>query len=218
MLKQRRRSFVLIEVVIAITLFALLMTVLFGIFSRYVSTDDALNKARARYEKLVLANTKLQRAFLKSLHSIPDHHYFYLDDANNLVFTYDNDIENHEQYPAGVLAKLYIDDKNNLSLAIWQHTNEKQEQCPDRFRKDIILENVSSVEYTFFKAPMEQKVKNTRTKTEEAPDVPQGRWVETWPRNLKVAPTLVKITLQPDNNTFWFILPKEVKPAIYDTR
>jgi type II secretory pathway pseudopilin PulG len=218
MSRQRRHSFILIEVIIAISLFAILLSVLFGIFSSYIKTDQAITKARGSYEKRLLAQVKLQRIFAHTEFSDRDHHYFYLDDDGSLVFTYDNKYEIATQFPNTVLAKLYVDPKNRLNLAIWEHSEDTYEEIPERFRKDFILDNVEDIEFEFFKAPLVQKEKGKKTNTEEDPNVIQGKWVTEWEKKLKCAPTLLKITLKPDDTTFWFVLPKEITPAVYDKR
>jgi type II secretory pathway pseudopilin PulG len=209
---------VLVEVIIAISLFGLLLAALFGIFSNYIKTDQALTKARTRYERLLLAQTKLQRIFAHTVFTNPEYHHFYLNDANELIFTYDNCFETATQFPAIVLAKLFVDEENKLNLAIWLHDEEPIEKSPEKFRKDFILDNISKVEFEFFKAPLSQKERAKKTKTEESPDVPQGHFVGTWPKKLKSSPTLLKMTLSPDDTTFWFVLPSDVKPAIYEKR
>lgn len=218
MSKTRRHSFILIEVIIAISLFAILLSVLFGIFSSYIKTDQAITKARGRYEKLLLAQVKLQRVFAHTDFTDRDHNYFYLDADGSLVFTYDNSYEIATQFPNTVLAKLYVEDENKLQLAIWEHSEDHYETVPERFRKDFILDNVSDIEFEFFKAPFIQKDKAKKTKTEADPDIAQGRWVSTWEKKLKSAPTLLKITLKPEQTTFWFVLPKEISPIVYDKR
>lgn len=203
----RRRSYILIEVIISMMLFAVLLSALFGIFSHFSRVHNTLSNQIKRHEDNVTAQLILQRAFSNTTLSKASRPYFYIEETGSLVFTIDNISSFEDEFTHDVLAKLHIEN-NNLMLTFWEHPRIPPKNPPDHLRKITVLQNVSSLQCKLFKAPAAKK--NDKNELIAAPE---GVWTGHWPLEYNTQPTLIHITC--DTHQFYFLIPKRVESAIY---
>lgn len=213
----RRRPFVLIEVIIATTLFILMLTAVFGIFWRTAKTTNSLNKLRIANEQLLVTQAKLQSTFSKVLFKKRYNPYFYIETDGNssqpaLIFTVDNLVQTSAELSGIVLTKLYVEDEQ-LMLATFPHI---QEGLPELMEKEALLSKVTNFKVELFLAPEPSKEAADEETTKKPP---QGSWTDRWPKEYNQAPTLIKLTITKRSaGTFslWFMLPEMVNTVLYE--
>lgn len=219
MSQQRKKKvpFILIDVVIASILFAVLLAVIFGIFWRYSQVNQILVKQQQSCERLLIAQTRLQNLFTESVFQKNLNHYFYIEDSkssgsSSIVFTFDNNIDSDEAFCCDVLGKIYLDEEK-LCLALWPHENPAAVP-PTQMHKEILLENISSLQIELFATPQSKKKKSDK----EEIQVVEGKWVSKWPIEYKRRPSLIKLICQRPSGevlSFWFFIPNEIQTILY---
>lgn len=215
--KRRKSSFILIEVIIASSLFALLLSVVFGIFWYYSQLNQSLTKQRTSLEKLLIAQSRLQMAFTRSVFHKNCNRYFYIeepksDSGPSLIFTFHNIVEMETEFCETVLGKLYVEDEQ-LCLAMWPH-KKNLTQVPTTMQKEHLLSNVTSFEIELFAIPTSKKRQSNKNEVQ----VPEGKWISRWPVEYKRRPSLIKLTCHRTTGEivpFWFFIPNETQPIIY---
>jgi len=216
--RQRRKSFVLIEVLVATGLFVLLLTAIFGIFWRTTKTNDALNKLRLANEQMVVTQAKLQSAFAHFSFAKSIRPYFFTEiDRNSglpsLVFTLEDMPQANSFIAPDLLAKLYIEDEQ-LVLASFPHL-KKDTGLPTVMQKEVLLSGVTDIKMEFF-LPKEKEAKE-EDETVKKPIM--GSWSDSWLLEYNRPPALVKIELTKKNSdTFvlWFYIPQAINYILYD--
>jgi hypothetical protein len=220
-----KRSFVLTEVLISVSLFAMLLCVMFGIFWRSTKVNETITKQRHFYEKLVVAQARLGAIISNSYFKISKDNppFFFIEPAKNsrgqsLVFRYENEIEPSSDFLLILGCKIYVDEDDCLSVASWLHEDPIKE-IPEMVRKERLLAGVESLEIELFAPPL---LKNKEPKEKEV-QIPRGFWVTSWPKEAEMRPALLKITAKRSAKgkeplVFWFMIPKEIQTIIYRTK
>lgn len=228
MCNRRRRSFVLIEVLVATFLFVLLLTAIFSIFWRTAKVNQSIGHLRQVNERLLLTQNRLQNVFGCSIFQKSYRPYFFLEKTKfsqgpSLVFTFENEIQTHYAFSNVVLGKLFIED-NKLILAIFPHP-KKPKGPPKEMRKEVLLDGIRNISFEFFLAPLSQEEtqdgKQKEEEDEKSKKPPRGRWVSDWLKEYDARPTLIKIVVTKENREsydFYFFIPNEVKPILYSKR
>ncbi len=193
--KQKKGSFSLVEALIAIALFSLVIGTLFGLFWHEVRITDELSRIKQNSEKVRKAHLRLQTIFSKCLFKSEKCHLFHTlskkarsesDQGQSLLFTFDNGTDREDGFSYDVIARLYLDTKKNLCLAIWPNPTLKQSE-PEKIRKEVLLEGTESMKLEFWKVA-DQKSKIPKEK--------QEKWLSTWEEEYKDVPTFVRMTLE----------------------
>ncbi len=190
-----KKSFSLVEALIAMALFALVISSLFALFFHNIRIHEQLESIRECSEITRRAHARLQGVFSKLIYDIEGRHFFYTPSikqfSNNkegpsIVFTFDNGLDRVRGFSYDVIAKLYVDQEDRLSLMIWPNPVDEKTK-PTTVRKEVLLENVESLKIQFWKAP-NLGITMPLDKT--------GEWLDTWEQELKGHPTLVRLTLK----------------------
>lgn len=193
--ERSKRSFSLVEALVAIALFSLVVGTLFGLFRHNVRISEELNTIKQNSERLRRTHFRLQYLFSKLIFKSQDCHVFYSpskkaksesDAGQSLIFTFDNGTDRENGFSYDVLARLYLDEEKNLSLAIWPNPKLKQSQ-PESIRKEVLLDGVESMSLEFWKG----KLLKTNVPAEKL-----EKWLPTWDEEYKELPTLVRMTLK----------------------
>ncbi len=211
---KRRRSFVLIEVLIATSLFVLMLVAIFGIFWRTTKTNESINRLRRANEQMLVAEAKLQTLFSNVTLVQTYKPYFYTDSPTSLVATIDNTMQTIPAFSGIVISKLYLDE-DELILATFPHITEEK-SLPEIMEKETLLSGVSDFKMEFFLAPSSQ----ADPSDEEAPKKPpECTWTDDWLAEYETPPTLVKLTITKKNTgefSLFFYIPEMVNAILYD--
>ena len=224
----RRKSFTLIEVLIGMTLFATLLTVLLGVLCRSSYASHTLAKKGETLEELVYARTRIQRLLRAAMPISPrnkKYHCFFTkesssaDRGESLVFSFDNGVQREIPFALHCLARLHVDAEHNLAITSWPTPREgPMRGAPEKRRKEVILPGVASMKMEFFFGT-QRKPKPTASNR----SVPYKKWVEQWSKEYEILPNLVRLTLTPEKpndwgegeRTFYFVLPQTIEYISY---
>ncbi len=217
---RRKKSFILIEVLISTSLFVMLLAAIFGIFWRTSKTSAALNRLRIANEQVLVAQARLQTLFSKlSFMKTPKPYFFTERDKNSglrLVFTIELPVETDCAFSVDGLVKLYVED-NQLVVATFPYF-EQEKGIPNMMQKEALLSNVTDFRIFCFLAPESQE-EPAKSEEETAKKPPEASWIDVWPIEYDRQPTLVKLEIERGKgNTYdlWFFVPRNVKTILYD--
>ena len=206
----KKSSFLLVEVIISVALFAVLLTALFGLFYDYNLTTQTMKKKRNELEAHVLTQIRLQKILSRTVFEKKYRPYFYLDTSDPqrhaLIFTFENEAMIDEDFSEIVLAKLYVD-KNALTLTLWPHKKDKTKEIPTKVQKEILLQDVTELKIALFK-PEDKPGGKKETKKSDQEHPHYGIWTSEWIADFEERATLVHLTC--NKGEFWFIIPQEV--------
>ncbi len=163
-----KRALTLLEVVIALALTAILLSVLLSFYRQIAFSNLEAKEAKQRILYREWTQEKLTQVFSTALDSEEDEEgYYTLSVADGigtaLAFGYDNGIDSDPNYCDKVRAALYLNAKKELCLITW----------PDR--KQILYTGVQSIHFSFF-------------------DLNQLTWRSDWTKEDGL-PEMLKITL-----------------------
>jgi hypothetical protein len=210
-------------VLVATSLFVMLLAALFGIFWRTSKVNQSIAKLRTANEQMLLTQTRLQNILSNTVFQKAFRPYFFVEklkhaNSPSLVFTFENQIHTNYAFSNVVLGKLYVED-NQLCLGIFPHP-KKAHGPPKEMRKEILLQAVADMRLEFFLAP-EDKDEQQEEEQEQLKKPPQGLWTNDWLKEYEKRPTLIKLIVTKTSDepyVFWFFIPNEIKPILYERR
>ena len=203
----KKRFFTLIEVLISISLFSIIITLLFSYFVKITKLEKRMDGMKKEFFLKNRANIKLNYIFTqiksKDLLENPRLYTEYEKNSNMLTLRvlFDNGIDFDPNFSNLQTAKIYVDDKKNLILDVFSEKTEKP-------RREILLKDVYSIEYQFLSRE-DEKMKKTQKK-EIAKNI---FWYYFWPKENSDVPSIVKMTVNKDLK-FVFFLPTK-KDIVY---
>lgn len=194
MRRRKKRPLILFELVISLSLIAILMTVLFRFFVNCVSLDLKIDRARTALHTLEKAQTRLSILFTSLVpgstlpHPLPSF-YTVEEGSTSLVTLFDNGIDPDPVFCGPVLCKLFLDPENNLSLALWPLNHPNPQFC----RQEILLPQVKQLHFQFLTLAQ----------------LGQPEWRTTWSKTSLTTPSVIRLQLghQGRDLNFAFHLP-----------
>ncbi|NGX55928.1 MAG: hypothetical protein K1060chlam5_00162 [Candidatus Anoxychlamydiales bacterium] len=186
----KKRFFFLIEVIIALFLAAILITMLFSFFANVTKIERDVEKAK----HVAFQNENLQIRLNQIFSEIKlNSENFYLDDQKALNFIFDNGIDPISEYSDEIFGKISLDKDQNLNLFLYP--NEKI----DVPRKEILFKNVKKIEYKFLYK------KDDKIKIEKSFASKDLYWHYNWPNEIKKVPICICIKINDDIDFSFFI-------------
>lgn len=239
MIKKSKRAMTLIEMLIAMGLtMVLLSTLMFFYYQITLLNFQIDKKENQAFQKLFLS-TRLSEILPKTVspNDVKKDFYFFTSymgegdikpGESSLVFTFDNGVKLDPHFSNHVLGRLYIDRSNRLSLAIWPSPARWEEYATPPMKKEILLENVESLQFSYYVPPEKDRknfwnradIKKKENKALQM-DV-EGSWRPEWHQEYGELPALIKIILTqvgsegPERTELVFPLPNTNLAIIYD--
>lgn len=185
---------------IALSLTAVLLTVLFSFFVESAKNEKKLDTARMCIAARGHLQTRLQTIFTSL-----DQKTFYTktfdkEKTSSLVFRFDNGIDPDPDFSGLILGRIYLDPEHNLRLAMWPATEEKVRP----WRSEILQKNVKSFEFAFL-GP------NNGSKENTIPITPNHAWLSEWAKSLGKVPSTIRLKIYENGSRepvpYAFILP-----------
>lgn len=130
-----KRAFTLIEVMIGLSLSAVLLAFLFQFYTTLSKSHLELAKSKEEVLSAQRVQLRLDQVFGAVSQS------FYTE-KGALIFNFDNGIDPDPHFCGPVTGMLYLDEKEQLSLVTWSHLKEP--------RKEILVPKVTSYRLSFF--------------------------------------------------------------------
>lgn len=220
----------LIEVLIASLLTMILLSAMVLFYRQIIMIDKESQKLEKEHFKLAYLEKKLNSTIPNAISPTDPGKDFYFFTSNNatennslsLVFTFDNGVNLKNDKSNHLLARLFIDENQNLVLATWPSPKVWDINPNPEITKEILLENVSSMDFEFYVPPKRDR-STMVSKTQSAIDIqPENSWHKTWGYKTSELPAMMKLHLikQIDNKeypvSFAFFLPRSNLCIMYE--
>jgi hypothetical protein len=196
-MQKQKRPFILFELMIALVLTAILLSVLLRFFINCVMIDKKIDTARRAlhsYQQLEMRLSSLFTSLVPSStlpHPVP---CFYTIDEPALIAVYDNGIDPDPAFSGPILAKLFLD-QDNLAILLWPLEKKEREIT----RKEILLAHVSGFEFEFLtpkhSSPLDPHAKSINDTME---------WRTNWPKEDQAFPSVIRIRIHQDGRDLPF--------------
>lgn len=204
-MKRKKRDFTLLELLIAMTLTALILMTLSFFYRSTIMIGYDLDKIKVRQFYLRYAENRLVDVIPKILpkKGKSNEFLFYSLDSNdsdiskpgsrNLLFTFDNGVSLNKPFSNQVIGRLFLDPEGRLILAYWPIPSRWESNEPIPVKKEILLEKVDNLTFEFF-VPPENKEDNKKTPKSTPSPEPKGAWTqENWLKDYDSLPAMVNI-------------------------
>jgi hypothetical protein len=227
-----KRFITLLELVIAMTLAAIILSTLTFFYHQVNVINIEMDKEQNdSFQKRYVEN-RLAAIFPKTLSSKDpsnDFHFFtspdlgglYKRGTTSLLFAFDNCVQLDKTMAYHVIARLFLDEDGNLILAKWPAEKRWKENEAPPMTKEALLENVEDLSFSFFIPPEKGKPVAKPSQFEIPPDL-KGRWVSEWNKEYHQLPAIIRIQVTRKDSkgieeriTYAFPLPHAVNPITY---
>lgn len=195
----KRKSFSLVELIVAMTLIAVVFagfSTLFFHFARYESSLEAKTK---KFSDLRMNAASLQRILSRAIFGQDSKYCFYTEESQSkqekgtsLVFTFHRGVDHEPDFSNVNIARLFLNNEGALILASWPDPKRFKVE-PRPMRKEVIFTDVSSLAMRFYS--FKEPAKHITTNNPQ-PNV----WLDSWEKAYKAQPQLVEISLTFNNN------------------
>jgi hypothetical protein len=170
--------------VIALGLMAMLLTFLFNSIASGAKVDAKIESARSTLFSRQHLQARIQDLLLSLNYGQMPPLYtqqFAGEKAKSLVLSFDQGIDPDPTFSGILLGRIYIDDKKNLTLALWP--NEKRgENIP--WRKELLLTSVDDFHFEFLGKHVDKESRAITTHL---------GWHSQWPKKRLEAPSMVRL-------------------------
>lgn len=188
--KERRQHATLLEVLIALSLTTLLVSLLFFSYRQTTKTlgetQDLLWQTEEQYGLRKRLDTVLPEIL-----PVDEKTPFYTETINDfpsLVFAYNNGVDSEHEYSGDVIGRLYIDQENRLILATWPAPGRWRIQPPP-YRTVTLLSEVDHLEIRCFEPP------DFDPNPIKSPTGIPDEWNDVWKEEYKTIPALVRLII-----------------------
>lgn len=230
-MKYRKRFFTLLEVLISLGLTVVVLTTL-TYFYRQVSDLNAKAEVLEKEGfKMRYVESRFSKIF--PLATPPgkkngDFFFFTVSDPGtifaqsspvSLIFTFDNGVDLAKDFSNIVLARIFLDEKKRLSMAMWPSPQKWKLGATIPMRLEVLLEDVDQLKLSFFVAPdrkwqLDDNAKTNSNKSQvPAPVVvttnpsPEGSWIADWSHDYKQLPAMIKLEILRKGKTDYYVFP-----------
>lgn len=221
-----QRHVTLVEVIIAMLLVSILMTVLMGYYGQIEIIHGQVELARQQSFQIRYLQARLAyvlpsiipvKAPVKQPEKKYDFYFYTSDDQDasikgtSLVFTYDNGIDINPAFSNTVLGRLALEDQDGngrLVLMTWPAARYAKGTFPPPMQKEVLIDRVTELTFEFFNPnPPEppttidnqstNQQQGTNTLAEDnTPKAPLNQWVSSWVLAYKDLPAIIRVTIK----------------------
>lgn len=206
---KRRSSFTLLELLISISLVAVILTVLMGVYSQLSYFHLELDRTRAATFKKRQLQNRLYYVFsrvIPNFKSTQDDFFFFTTGTppyqNGLIWTIDNGIDLDPLFSNHVLVRLQLeragDGTGNLILNLWPMPRCFPDTVPP-VKRELLLAGVNELNFGFYLPPDPLKLISSDS-SEDQLNLPRNSWYTEWLSEYKLLPAIVKVILVLDEN------------------
>lgn len=200
-MKRYRRAVTLLEVLIAMALTVLILTVLTFFYSHVSKIGTEIDQIKDQGFYVRYLESRLADILPKVVTPTdPDFAFFSVGDegltkpgSQSLIFTFNNgpsldkDLSNH------VIGRIYVDRDGNLMFSYWPTLKHWNRAGLPEERKELLLEKVDSLSFEFFVAPEKSK-RWSPSKGQEIE--PKGEWRrQPWLKEFQNVPVIIKVII-----------------------
>lgn len=235
-----RRYITFIELLIAMALTSLILTVLFYFYRDIDWLNYDMEKSQREAFKLSYVQNRLADVLPNAVspRTVEDDFFFFVsNDAHgllkpgspSLVFTYNFGPNRDPQFASHVLGRLYLDNQNHFSLTTMPSPSRWTPAIPLKVKTEVLMEDVESLEFRFYVPPQKERslagnkapkgaLKKGKSSSTEIQ--PKDYWHQEWKSEYNQLPAMVKVILRVKNHeepiTFVYPLPLSDFVVVYD--
>lgn len=204
----------LFELLIGLCLTALLLSCLFSFWVGSVKVEAKLQNARTEVLARAALQTRLQSIFTTLVPG--DSFYtqeFPHEEQDSLIALFDNGIDPDPAFSGPILARIYIDEEQNLALALWP----KEETKDRNWRKEILLPHTPHIEWEFLGAKRGLTTPQKK-RASVRPINASLEWRANWPEAAGELPALIRLCIEQKNSAplrFAFRIPASSATPTY---
>ncbi|NGX48705.1 MAG: hypothetical protein K940chlam5_00295 [Candidatus Anoxychlamydiales bacterium] len=200
----KKKNFTLLEIIISLFLITIIITFLFGFFSKIMKLEKNIEEKKSKILAINHAQIRLTQVFSNVYQSdFITKSPFYTKNSQNskglvVYITYDNKIDSDPNFSLIVKAKLFVNDNNELRLETFSR-DENQKS-----RVETLLKGVKRIEYEFL-SNSDSKLKKYKSKKSSK----NICWFNFWPKKIELLPSAIKIKIIKNEYSldFAFFLP-----------
>lgn len=217
-----RRFMTLLEVLIGMTLTAVLLSTLAYFYQQVQLMGKESERIGKEQFQLRYLGNRLSKVVPSILaeHQIKKNNFIFFTSGDahgllahgnsSLIFIYNNGASLDNQLANHALGRLYLDKSKRLCLATWptpEGWNWKQESSVS-VHKEILMENIESLQFLFYVAPDRDRslIKDNLNKSDSkdkkegldeavSESERKGEWVSEWPKDYESLPAMMKIII-----------------------
>lgn len=229
-----KHPFTLIEVIIAMSLTAVILTTLTYFYMQIQEINTKAEKSLQNVYQIAYLQNRLAAVLPKAIaenNAKNDFLFFTTDNANSdtikqgtssLIFTYDNGTDMNKSLSNNVVGRLFLDNNKRLILATWPSYIRWKEGTNPTMKKEVLLENVDDLSFSFFVANNVDrgKVVGSQEKNQKkkiAKPEPPNTWIKDWRFEFYELPAIMRVQIVKNGRTipFTFPLPNSSKVLYY---
>ncbi len=149
----------LLETLIAISLLAMLLTIVFGFFRELSEITHLTEQKQKESFQMRYLESRLSFIFERIVHENESARTFFFytqppqknfSDFTSLILTFNNEVRINPTFSGDILGRLYVDVDHCLRLAMWpMHLSQPHQYL----QEEVLLENVAEIHYEFYAAP-----------------------------------------------------------------
>ena len=204
----KKKAFLLLEILIALSLASILLFFLFSFFTQSVKMESKIQKTSTQiFQKQKFHN--LIQDYHISIANAPELPSFYTkkfgkEKCDSLVFLLDHGIDPNPEFCGIILTKIFLDHESNLSICFWPLLEDKK--ISTTWRMQTLLKNVQNVKFSFIGDSLGQS------------DKKEFSWEPSWPKNGQNLPLFMKMEIEQNGKTFShvFLLPNHFPIPTYN--
>ena len=198
--ERRKNSFTLIEVIVSLFLITIIISFLFGFFSKITKLEKNIDEIKTKVLEKNHAYLRLNHVFSQAINVMEEPFSTEYDNGSNLClnFCFDNGIDPEKAFSSKQKAKLFVDREKNLHLEI-----RPIDKKSDLKRDEILLKNVKSMKFRF----LDLKNELLKGYVDNGHPISQKIfWYNFWPRKVNSLPSIIYLEIN-NNLKFAFFLP-----------
>lgn len=180
---------ILLELLIALSLTAVLLTFLFSFFVQNAKIESKLETARTCISNRGYLQTRLQTIFTSlDQGSLQSCFYTKTDKTFSLMLQFDQGIDPDPQFSGILLGQLFLDEEKNLRFTTRPLDIENQ----TAWRSEILFPKIKDFEFEFLgpNTPPESGSRETIKLIN-----PNLVWRSEWPKKIGSIPSMIRLTL-----------------------
>ena len=239
MFRIRRRFLTLLEVMIAMGLSMVLISVVVYFYQQLSLINIAMDKAQNEHFQKRFLEYRLNAVIPMAVSPSNKNFHFFIspniqglfkDKSQSLVFTFDNGVKLNKQMSDLVIGRLFLDKDDKLTLATWPINKRWVENEPPPMSKEVLMENVVGLSFQFFTPPDKGQIKFvnkqegktiTQLSLPAFPETIRNQFQSEWRREYRQLPSITRvlITRKTDKGevkmVFDYPMPNTQQPIIY---
>ena len=200
-MKIKKINFTLIEVIVSLFLITIIMSFLFGYFSKITKVEKNIEDIKVIVFEKNHAHIRLNHIFSQMVSDIDEpFNSEYENDSSNLSlnFCFDNGVDPDPIFSSIQRGKVFIDKDHNLCLEI-----RPKDKKVDLIRKETLIKNVKNISYRFLDSKNELLKNHIDTERSISNDI---FWYNFWPKKAGSSPSVIYVEINNSLN-FAFFLP-----------